>query len=162
MMTSAPRQDIQLKSSRLNASDCVSPTASPTSAVYARPCCPHASRHVLDRHKFPGGRPPYKSNFYCHPGRAGGTPMLIVRQVSGHSCAQIDNTMTSVTWPGSSSPARRHLQGTGGRRSRYRPLRTTGGLTWLVRQVFANRFSTSMVGFSSRRYRASKGPQVHP
>src|SRR5882762_959571 len=53
------------------------------------PCCtrdlscldlallPHASRHVLDRHKFPGGRPPYKSNFYCHPGRAGGTPMLL-------------------------------------------------------------------------------------
>ena len=52
------------------------------------PCCirdlscldlallPHASRHVLDRHKFPGGRPPYKSNFYCHPGRAGGTPVL--------------------------------------------------------------------------------------
>src|ERR1700687_354893 len=24
------------------------------------------------------GRPPYKSNFYCHPGRAGGTPMLLV------------------------------------------------------------------------------------
>src|ERR1700687_4150813 len=23
------------------------------------------------------GRPPYKSNFYCHPGRAGGTPMLL-------------------------------------------------------------------------------------
>src|SRR6266852_4643815 len=77
MMTSAPRQDIQLKSSRLNACDCVSPTASPTSAVYARPCCPHASCHVLDRHKFPGGRPPYKSNFYCHPGGAGGTPMLL-------------------------------------------------------------------------------------
>ena len=38
---------------------------------------PQASRHVLDRHKFPGGRPPYKSNFYCHPGRAGGTPMLL-------------------------------------------------------------------------------------
>src|SRR5712671_3475367 len=61
----------------MNPSDCVSPAASATSAVYARPCCPHASRHVLDRHKFPGGRPPYKSNFYCHPGRAGGTPMLL-------------------------------------------------------------------------------------
>src|SRR5258705_2125265 len=23
------------------------------------------------------GRPPHKSNFYCHPGRAGGTPMLL-------------------------------------------------------------------------------------
>src|SRR5580704_18984901 len=23
------------------------------------------------------GRPPYKSNFYCHPRRAGGTPMLL-------------------------------------------------------------------------------------
>jgi hypothetical protein len=23
------------------------------------------------------GRPPYKSNFYCHPGRAEGTPMLL-------------------------------------------------------------------------------------
>src|SRR5713101_545238 len=61
----------------MNPSDCVSPAASATSAVYARPCCPHASRHVLDHHKFPGGRPPYKSNFYCHPGRAGGTPMLL-------------------------------------------------------------------------------------
>src|SRR5882762_8033217 len=59
------------------------------------PCCmrdlscldlallPHASRHVLDRHKFPGGRPPYKSNFYCHPGRAGGTPMLLGLGVRG-------------------------------------------------------------------------------
>src|SRR5712672_2434098 len=61
----------------MNPSDCVSPAASATSAVYAWPCCPHASRHVLDRHKYPGGRPPYKSNFYCHPGRAGGTPMLL-------------------------------------------------------------------------------------
>src|SRR5216684_5242027 len=54
------------------------------------PCCirdlscldlallPPRISHVLDRHKFPGGRPPYKSNFYCHPGRAGGTPMLLV------------------------------------------------------------------------------------
>src|SRR5712671_3663013 len=23
------------------------------------------------------GRPPHKSNFYCHPGKAGGTPMLL-------------------------------------------------------------------------------------
>src|SRR5260370_17617013 len=73
------------------------------------PCCirdlsclcsallPHASRHVLDRHKFPGGRPPYKSNFYCHPGRAGGTPMLLGKRAGSLkpsltlSCPQSNN-----------------------------------------------------------------------
>src|SRR5580700_9714792 len=29
------------------------------------------------------GRPPYKSNFYCHPGRAGGTPMLLAYPMRG-------------------------------------------------------------------------------
>src|SRR6202042_3990866 len=37
-----------------------------------RPC---ASCHSITR--FLGRRPPYKSNFYCHPGRAGGTPMIL-------------------------------------------------------------------------------------
>src|SRR5258708_5966988 len=61
----------------MNPSDCV-PVLHPRPQLFMlQPCCPHASRHVLDRHKFPGGRPPYKSNFYCHPGRAGGTPMLL-------------------------------------------------------------------------------------
>src|SRR5260370_12409807 len=53
------------------------------------PCCirdltcldlallPRPISHVLDRHKFPGGRPPYKSNFSSHPGPPGGPPMLL-------------------------------------------------------------------------------------
>jgi hypothetical protein len=31
------------------------------------------------------GRPPYKSNFYCHPGRAGGTPILLVQNAPAHA-----------------------------------------------------------------------------
>src|SRR6516162_1139556 len=34
-------------------------------------------RHVSTVAVFRPGRPSYKSNFYCHPGRAGGTPMLL-------------------------------------------------------------------------------------
>jgi hypothetical protein len=30
-----------------------------------------------------GGRPPEKSNFYCHPGRAGGSPRLLANVVQG-------------------------------------------------------------------------------
>src|SRR5467141_56016 len=33
--------------------------------------------HVSTIASFLDGRPPYKSNSYCHPGRAGGTPMLL-------------------------------------------------------------------------------------
>src|SRR6266853_516589 len=56
---------------------------------------PHIS-HVLDRHKFPGGQPPYKSNFYCHPGRAGGTPMLLARLRLAVSAAQPTATTASA------------------------------------------------------------------
>src|SRR5258706_13961874 len=85
MMTSAPRQDDMGTSPR-----CPTKVIENKPICLCFPCCmrdlscldlallPHASRYVLDRHKFPGGRPPYKSNFYCHPGRAGGTPMLLV------------------------------------------------------------------------------------
>ena len=78
MMTSAPRQD------------CPTEVIENKPICLCFPCCirdltcldlallPPRISHVLDRHKFPGERPPYKSNFYCHPGRAGGTPMLLV------------------------------------------------------------------------------------
>src|SRR6266436_4146343 len=35
------------------------------------------------------GRPPHKSNFYCHPGRAGGTPMLLGCHVIGERAVDI-------------------------------------------------------------------------
>src|SRR5258707_6242939 len=38
---------------------------------------PRTRFHVSTIASFLDGRPPYKSNFYCHPGRAGGTPMLL-------------------------------------------------------------------------------------
>src|SRR5260370_16932267 len=87
MMTSAPRQDDIGTSPR-----CPTKVIENKPICLCFPCCirdlsgldlallPHSSRHVLDRHKFPGGRPPYKSNFYCHPARAGGTPMLLEPQ----------------------------------------------------------------------------------
>ena len=40
-------------------------------------CCPVRVHHVSTTTSFPAGRPPHKSNFYCHPGRAGGTLMLL-------------------------------------------------------------------------------------
>jgi hypothetical protein len=40
---------------------------------------PRTRFHVSTIASFLDARPPYKSNFYCHPGRAGGTPMLLAR-----------------------------------------------------------------------------------
>src|ERR1700676_5772923 len=73
-MASLPYQDVQLKRSGMNVPRCVcSASALSCSALLTRPrvWC----RAITN---FIAGRPPHKSNFYCHPGRAGGTPMLIV------------------------------------------------------------------------------------
>src|SRR6202043_3731195 len=64
---------IQLKRSGMTAPHCVCPaSALLCSALLTRPSvwCRAISSFIV-------GRPPYKSNFYCHPGRAGGTPMLL-------------------------------------------------------------------------------------
>src|ERR1700730_11089838 len=72
-MASLPYQDVQLKRSGMNVPRCVcSASALSCSALLTRPrvWC----RAITN---FIAGRPPHKSNFYCHPGRAGGNSQLI-------------------------------------------------------------------------------------
>src|SRR6266849_3502562 len=83
MMTSAPRPRCPTKVIENKPICLCFPCCIPDLSCLDLALLPHASRRVLGRHKFPGGRPPYKSNFYCHPGRAGGTPMLLDNLTGG-------------------------------------------------------------------------------
>ena len=79
-MMAPPRQDIQPKRSRMKAPDCVCHTGA-LLQVYARAllparvfmCQPSQVSWMADRR--------ISQTFYCHPGRAGGTPMLLAREL---------------------------------------------------------------------------------
>src|SRR5712675_1239803 len=71
------------------------------------------------------GRPPHKSNFYCHPGRAGGTPMLLVASVQCRKCGyEQDVVLFRSIWAEGPSAAK------GGRREadRERDARVLAGV----------------------------------
>jgi hypothetical protein len=64
----------QLKRLGMNASHCVCPTRRPALALLTRP---HPSYLTIT--SFIDEQPPYKSYFYCHPGRAAELPYLLDR-----------------------------------------------------------------------------------